>query len=130
MAVAVGSEGDARPIRRPGRTRVPGGIVGEATTEFLKQFRLDIGVIGISGIDEDGTLLDFDYQEIRSAQAIIQNSRTVYLVADAAKFGRRAMVRLGDYSNINHLFTDQAPPQAFMQAILDAEMELHVADVI
>ncbi|NQY97262.1 MAG: DeoR family transcriptional regulator [Henriciella sp.] len=104
-----------------------GGIVGEATTEFLKQFRLDIGVIGISGIDEDGTLLDFDYQEIRSAQAIIQNSRTVYLVADASKFGRRAMVRLGDYSDIDHLFTDKTPPTAFLRAIQDADMELHIA---
>ncbi|MFN3214785.1 MAG: DeoR/GlpR family DNA-binding transcription regulator [Henriciella sp.] len=105
-----------------------GGIVGEATTEFLKQFRLDIGVIGISGIDEDGSLLDFDYQEIRSAQAIIQNSRTVYLVADSAKFGRRAMVRLGQYDDIDHLFTDQMPPEAFMDAIRQSDMELHVAD--
>lgn len=104
-----------------------GGIVGEATTEFLNQFRLDIGVIGISGIDEDGSLLDFDYQEIRAAQAIIQNSRTVFLVADASKFGRRAMVRLGDYSKIDHLFTDQTPPVAFLQAIRDADMDLHIA---
>ena len=104
-----------------------GGIVGEATTEFLKQFRLDIGVIGISGIDEDGALLDFDYQEIRSAQAIIQNSRTVFLVADHAKFGRRAMIRLGQYNDIDHLFTDRAPPEEFMDAIRDADKELHVA---
>ncbi len=104
-----------------------GGIVGEATTEFLNQFRLDIGVIGISGIDEDGSLLDFDYQEIRAAQAIIRNSREVFLVADHAKFGRRAMVRLGQYCDIDHLFTDQMPPDAFMQAIRDSEMELHVA---
>lgn len=104
-----------------------GGIVGEATTEFLNQFRLDIGVIGISGIDEDGTLLDFDYQEIRSAQAIIRNSRQVFLVADFAKFGRRAMVRLGDYSDIDHLFTDQSPPAAFLEAIKAADLQLHVA---
>jgi len=104
-----------------------GGIVGEATTEFLNQFRLDIGVIGISGIDEDGTLLDFDYQEIRAAQAIIRNSRTVYLVADASKFGRRAMIRLGDYADVDHLFTDQMPPAAFIQAIRDSDMELHIA---
>lgn len=104
-----------------------GGIVGEATTDFLKQFRLDIGVIGISGIDEDGALLDFDYQEIRAAQAIIQNSRTVYLVADNTKFGRRAMVRLGDYGDVDHLFTDKTPPEAFRAAIAAAEMELHVA---
>jgi len=105
-----------------------GGIVGEATTEFLKQFRLDIGVIGISGIDEDGTLLDFDYQEIRSAQSIIQNSRTVFLVADHSKFGRRAMIRLGHYADIDHLFTDQMPPESFMDAIRDSDMELHVAE--
>lgn len=104
-----------------------GGIVGEATTDFLNQFRLDIGVIGISGIDEDGTLLDFDYQEIRAAQAIIRNSRTVYLVADQTKFGRRAMVRLGDYRDIDHLFTDKTPPAAFRAALQAAEMELHIA---
>ncbi len=106
--------------------RSDGGIVGEATTDFLKQFRLDIGVIGISGIDEDGTLVDFDYQEIRSAQAIIQNSRTVFLMADHSKFGRRAMMRLGHYSDIDHLFTDQMPPAEFLKAIEAADMQLHV----
>ncbi|MDJ0920042.1 MAG: DeoR family transcriptional regulator [Henriciella sp.] len=105
-----------------------GGIVGEATTDFLKGFRLDIGVIGISGIDEDGTLVDFDYQEIRSAQAIIQNSRSVYLVADSSKFGRRAMMRLGHYSDIDHLFTDRMPPRPFLDAIEASDVELHVAD--
>jgi DeoR family transcriptional regulator, glycerol-3-phosphate regulon repressor len=105
-----------------------GGIVGEATTDFLKQFRLDIGVIGISGIDEDGSLLDFDYQEIRSAQAIIQNSRQVFLVADFTKFGRRAMIRLGDYGDIDQFFTDKRPPDAFMSAIQAATLELHIAD--
>lgn len=104
-----------------------GGIVGEATTDFVEQFRLDIGVIGVSGVDEDGTLLDFDYQEVRSAQAIIRNSKLVFLIADASKFGRRAMVQLGDYSDIDHLFTDQPPPGAFQDAIRAATMELHVA---
>lgn len=105
-----------------------GGIVGEATTEFLKQFRLDIGVIGISGIDADGTLLDYDYQEIRAAQAIIQSSRQVILVADHSKFGRRAMMRLGNYSDIDHLYTDKMPPPDFMDVINASDMELHVAD--
>jgi len=104
-----------------------GGIVGEATTDFIKQFRLDIGVLGISGIDTDGTLLDFDYQEIRSAQAIISNAKKVYLVADYQKFGRRAMIRMGQYSDIHHFFTDRAPPEEFMEAIKASDMELHVA---
>ena len=108
--------------------RSDGGIVGEATTDFIKQFRLDIGVLGISGIDRDGTLLDFDYQEIRSAQAIIENSKQVYLVADYQKFGRRAMIRMGDYSDIDHFFTDSEPPADFMDAISSSDMEIHIAD--
>lgn len=54
-----------------------GGIVGEATLDLVNQFRVDFGIIGISGIDLDGTLLDYDYREVRVAQAIIRNARRV-----------------------------------------------------
>ena len=58
------------------------GIVGEATVEFIGQFRVDIGLIGISGIEADGTLRDFDYREVKVARAIIEHSREVWLAAD------------------------------------------------
>ena len=51
------------------------GIIGEATIDFISQFKVDYGIIGISGIDLDGTLLDFDYREVRAARAIIDNAR-------------------------------------------------------
>jgi DeoR family glycerol-3-phosphate regulon repressor len=88
-----------------------GGIVGEATLDFIKQFRLDFGILGISGIDYDGTLLDFDYHEVRVKKAIIENSRSVYLAVDHTKFGRNAMVKLGNISELDMLITDQAPPE-------------------
>lgn len=87
-----------------------GGIIGEATIDFINQFKVDIGIIGISGIDLDGTLLDFDYREVRVAQAIVRNARTVFLCADHSKFGRNAMVRLGHIGEVSALFTDRAPP--------------------
>src|SRR3546814_13540180 len=34
------------------------GIVGEASIDTIQQFKVDFGIIGISGIDDDGTLLD------------------------------------------------------------------------
>ncbi|MCP4712275.1 MAG: DeoR family transcriptional regulator, partial [Planctomycetes bacterium] len=64
------------------------GIIGEATIDFIQQFKVDYGIIGIGGIDEDGSLLDFDYREVRAARAIIDNSRNVFLAADHTKFGR------------------------------------------
>src|ERR1044071_5772926 len=41
------------------------GIVGEVTVDFIQQFKVDIGLIGISGIEADGTLRDFDYREVK-----------------------------------------------------------------
>lgn len=101
------------------------GIIGEATIDFINQFRVDIGVIGISGIDMDGSLLDFDYREVRVAQAIIRNSRKVVLCADSSKFGRRAMVRLGHLSDVDRFYTDEIPEGDWRRVIDDAGVELH-----
>lgn len=103
------------------------GIIGEATIDFIQQFRVDVGIIGISGIDLDGTLLDFDYREVRAARAIIDNSRKVFLAADHTKFGRNAMVRLGNISEIDALFTDRQPPAAVVEVMNTADVELFVA---
>ena len=103
------------------------GIIGEATLDFIHQFKVDFGIIGISGIDADGTLLDFDHREVRVAQAIIANSRRVYLAADHTKFSRNAMVRLGNISVVSALFTDRPPP-APIRELLEADgIELFIA---
>jgi DeoR family glycerol-3-phosphate regulon repressor len=105
-----------------------GGIVGPLTIDFIQQFRVDYGIIGISGIDLDGMLLDFDYREVRAARAIIANSRKVFLAADHTKFGRNAMVRLGHISEIDALFTDRPLPAPLEEVLTASGVELHVAD--
>ena len=104
------------------------GITGDATIDFMNDFKVDFGIIGISGIDMDGSLLDFDYSEVRVAQAIIRNSRKVFLVADYTKFGRTAMVKLGRLSQMDALFTDRKPPQELISILTDAHGKLHVAE--
>ncbi|QQK64793.1 DeoR/GlpR family transcriptional regulator [Cobetia sp. cqz5-12] len=104
-----------------------GGIIGEATIDFINQFKVDFGIIGISGIDEDGSLLEFDYQEVRVAQAIIHNSRQVFLIADHSKFQRNAVVRQGNLSQLDALFTDIQPPESILTLMRQHEVALHVA---
>lgn len=103
-----------------------GGIVGEATLDFIKQFRLDFGILGISGIDYDGSLLDFDYHEVRVKKAIIENSRSVYLAVDHTKFGRNAMVKLGNISKLDMLITDQQPPEEISALLKEHDIPFEV----
>lgn len=104
------------------------GITGEATIEFVRQFKVDIGIIGASGIDEDGTLFDYDYHEVRVTQEIIKNSRHVFLVTDHTKFTRNAMVRITDLSEIDSIFTDKTPPVAFLDLLKTKDVSLYVSE--
>ena len=103
-----------------------GGIVGEATIDFIKQFRLDYGVITVSGIDLDGSLLDFDYHEVRVTQAIIASSRNVILAADHSKFGRNAMINIGNIAQIDQLYTDRPVPQEIAEILKREEIQLRL----
>jgi DeoR family transcriptional regulator, glycerol-3-phosphate regulon repressor len=100
------------------------GIVGEATVDFIQQFKVDIGLIGISGIESDGTLRDFDYREVKVARAIVEHSREVWLAADHSKFNRPAMVELGRLDQLDMLFTDRPPPDPFPALLADAGVNL------
>ncbi len=86
-----------------------GGIVGEAAAGFFSQFKVDYAVIGASALDEDGTLLDYDYREVKVAQAIIANARHVILVADESKFSRSAPVRIAKLEQVDTFVTDRCP---------------------
>jgi DeoR family transcriptional regulator, glycerol-3-phosphate regulon repressor len=87
--------------------RSDGGIVGVAAVDFINQFKVDYAVIGVSAIDEDGSLLDYDFREVRVAQSIIKNARHIILVADSMKFERNAPIRIGHISQISTLVTNK-----------------------
>ena len=105
------------------------GITGEATIDFIRQFKVDFGIISVAGIDSDGTLIDFDYNEVRVTRTIMSNARRSFLVADHSKFGRSAMVRIGHISEVNALFTDEVPPsEEFISMLAEKDVKLYVAD--
>jgi DeoR family glycerol-3-phosphate regulon repressor len=103
------------------------GIIGEPAVDFIRQFKVDIGLIGISGIEADGSLRDFDYREVKVAQTIIECSREVWLAADHSKFNRPAMVQLATLAQIDRLFTDQPAPEPFPQLLAEADVRCEVA---
>ncbi len=129
VAAILADHSDAEVILAGGLVRHRDrGIVGEAAVDFIRNFRVNIGIIGVSSIEADGTLLDYDQREVAVAQAIIERSRAVWLVADHSKFTRSAMVRLAHLSQIHKFFTDTAVPAPIHDILRGAQVELHVAD--
>ncbi len=102
-------------------------IVGEATVDFVRQFKVDIALIGISGIEADGSLRDFDYREVSVARAILEQSREVWLAADHSKFHRPAMVELARVDHLDRLYTDASPPPPFTELLAHADVRCVVA---
>jgi DeoR family glycerol-3-phosphate regulon repressor len=101
-----------------------GGVVGEAAVDFIRQFKVDYAVIGASAIDHDGALLDFDFREVKVAQAIIANARHVILVSDRTKFERTAPVRIGHLSQVNTFITDRCDIPSIRRICEETEVRL------
>ena len=127
VAATLSAKQDFEVLVAGGTVRSDGGVVGQAAVDFIQQFRVDFAVVGISGIDEDGSLLDFDYQEVRVSRAIIENARQVLLAADSSKFGRNALVRLGPIDLVDRLITDRAPPAAVARLLAQHKVQLELA---
>lgn len=100
-----------------------GGVTGVATVDFINQFKVDYAVLSASGIEQDGSLLDFDYKEVSVMQAMMANARLRYLAVDHSKFGRNALVRMGDITDFNTVFTDRHPGEAMRKLMDDAGVE-------
>jgi DeoR family glycerol-3-phosphate regulon repressor len=102
--------------------------VGEAAVDFIRQFKVDFAIIGASAIDADGALLDFDFREVKVAQAIIANARHVILVADSTKFERTAPVRIAQIAQVHSFITDRCPVPGLRRLCAESNVRLVETD--
>ena len=102
------------------------GIIGPSAENFIREFRVDYGIIGISGIDQEGNMLDFDYREVSVARTIIECSRRVFLATDNSKFGRSAMVRVANVCDIEAVFSNAPLEEHWQHMLQEAGTELYL----
>ena len=106
--------------------RSDGGLVGELTTHFFEQFKVDFAIIGASALDGDGDLLDYDLAEVRVAKAIIRQARRTFLVCDHSKLSRSAPVKLASLREISEVFTDRPFPDELNRRCLEWQIKINL----
>lgn len=99
-------------------------IVGPLATDFIRNFKVDMAIVGASAIDRDGTLLDFDAQEVEVARAIITNARKTILVSDSSKLTRSAPIRIASIGEMTCFATDRITDAAFRELCANMQVEL------
>ena len=107
-----------------GQNRAMGGMHAAA---FIENYRCDLHMTSIGGIDTEGNLLEYRDDEAVVGRAMLRNARRAVLLADHSKVSRAAMSRLGHLREFNTLVTDRRPAGGTMQMIREAGCELIVA---
>lgn len=84
-----------------------GSLVGETVVTALVELRLDYALIGCSGIEDGGAVMDFDMRKIAVKKAAMRAARHRCLLAAADKFGRSARAVIAMTRDFDHIVSDR-----------------------
>ncbi|MEO8133034.1 MAG: DeoR/GlpR family DNA-binding transcription regulator [Betaproteobacteria bacterium] len=86
------------------------GVSGTSTLVAVEQYRTDVCIFSVGGVDRDGNLLDYHESEVAVVRAMMRCARKSVLAIDHSKFGRTASVRVAALTDVAAIVTDQALP--------------------
>ena len=85
-------------------------LVGERARSFVADLRVDWTFLGADAIDPKLGITNTNTTEIPLKRAMLGVARVTVVVADASKFGQRALVRVADIDEVDHIVCDQTLP--------------------
>lgn len=91
------------------------GFVGTQTEAFVASVKADVCIIGTSGVSiEDGITTPYPMHTALQ-KGIIASAKTKVLVCDHSKFGKSAMEKICELSEIDILVTDSGLPDEIFE---------------
>lgn len=92
-------------------------VVGHVCERTIRDFNLDVAVIGADGIHPDHGYTTFDSEEAYTNRILIGQAREVWIVADHSKLGQIRPAVIDTIGAADVLITDAAAPAEFVAAI-------------
>lgn len=100
--------------------------LGPFCERMLSTISTDVLIMGVRGITENG-LSDTNTLVVESIRAMIKAASKVVIVADHTKFGRDAMVRFAELSEVDAIVTDPGVSQEYRDLLRDRGVSLILA---
>jgi len=102
-------------------------VAGAAAAAAVDNFRCDLHMTSIGGVDPEGNLLEYKDDEALVGRAMFRNARRRVLLADHTKFSRVATCKVAHVSELDTLITDRPPPQQIVAMLHEVGCKLIIA---
>lgn len=106
------------------------GLMGEEATSFIRQFRVDIGIIALESGEGDDNGFNPDLAKVALIQAIRRQSRNTWLAAEFNRLEHGALEQIGALQGFDVIFTDQSPPTPISSLLRGAGIRTTIVNEI
>lgn len=92
-----------------------GAVFGSYAEKMLKDIHVDILFLGAHAVHSTLGITSATFEKAAIKREMINASESVYLVADAQKFEKKAFAKIADVDSITGIITDQSMPEDLEQ---------------
>lgn len=103
-----------------------GAAFGKSALDFIARFSVTHAVISAGAVDVSG-VMDFDLDEAEFARLVLSRGERRLVVTDSTKFGRRGLISVAGFGDLDGLFTDRPAPAPIAEAVVAGGAALMVA---
>lgn len=112
------------------RTIATGGVYsakydafyGPLSEQLLLRLHIDICIFSCSGLDSSGAIWESNEVNALTKRKLLDTSEKKFLLADSSKFERKNLIKLGELSQVDILFTDKLPNDTFQNYCQDKDI--------
>ena len=129
IAATLSLEQDVRLIMVGGIVRPRElSLVGMFSERMYQDLHVDKAFIGIGGISLKDGLTEYNLEDARIKQILLQSAREKIVVADSSKFGKTTFVAVGPLSAVDWIVTDVNVPNEMIEQINSLGVKVIIAD--
>ncbi len=81
-------------------------FVGYQAEDMIKKFHVDKAIISCKGVDIENGFTDSNEMDAQVKKAILKSARQKILAVDSSKFDKISFTKIGDFSDIDLIVTD------------------------
>lgn len=97
---------------------------GPLAIEQLRHFQASHAILTVGGLGAESGITDFNSEEAHLARAMIEQSKTLVVLADSTKFGEMGAFRVCALDKIDYLVSDVLPDDEFVGALKKANVNV------